>query len=104
MITGSIIADTQGAHGTCTRRHECVTVARMTDDVTPAQLRAKAEERLAPLGQRRIELLADLEAVEAELRPVVLDAVRVEVSFRRINALTALSTTTVGKWVRQAEE
>lgn len=72
----------------------------MTDDVTPAQLRARAEEKLRPLGQRRIRLLAELESLEAELRPVVREAVRVEVSQRKISAMTALSTTTIGKWVR----
>ena len=55
---------------------------------------------LRPLGQRRIDLLAQLEDVESQLRPVVREAVRVEVSQRRISALTALSTTTIGKWTR----
>ena len=73
----------------------------MPDDVTPAQLRAKAEDVLRPLGQRRIKLLAELEDVESQLRAVVREAVRVEVSQRRINALTGLSTTTIGKWTRE---
>lgn len=72
----------------------------MPDDVTPAQLRARAEEKLRPLGQRRIRLLAELEEVEQELRPIVQEAVRVEVSQRKISAMTALSTTTIGKWSR----
>ncbi|MGW0172062.1 hypothetical protein ACWDWT_43970 [Streptomyces sp. NPDC003343] len=73
----------------------------MPDDVTPAQLRAQAEDQLRPLGQRRIELLAELEQIESQLRPVVRNAVRVEVSQRRISALTGLSTTTIGKWTRE---
>jgi hypothetical protein len=72
----------------------------MTDDVTPAQLRAQAEEKVRPLGQRRIRLLTELEAVEAELRPAVRDAVRVEVSQRKLSTMTALSTTTIAKWGR----
>lgn len=83
------------------RYGERATLSHVTDDVTPARLRAQAEERLRPLGQRRIRLLAELEEVERELRPVVRDAVRVEVSQRRISALTALSTTTIGKWSRE---
>ena len=70
----------------------------MTDDVTPARLRAQAEGKVRPLGQRRIKLLADLEALEAELLPVVREAVRAEVSQRRLSAMTGLSTTTIAKW------
>lgn len=76
----------------------------MANDVTPAQLRARAEEKLRPLGERRIQMLADLEALEAELRPVIREAVRLEVSQRRISAMTALSTTTIGKWSREPAE
>lgn len=72
----------------------------MTDDVTPAQIRAQAEAKVRPLGQRRIKLLADLEALEDELRPVVREAVRVEVSQRKLSAMTGLSTTTIGKWAK----
>jgi Trp operon repressor len=53
------------------------------------------------LGQRRIRLLAELEEVESQLRPIVQEAVRVEVSQRKISAMTALSTTTIGKWSRE---
>lgn len=74
----------------------------MTDDVTPARLRAQAEEKVRPLGQRRIQLLAELEAIEAELRPVVREAVRAEVSQRKLSVMTALSTTTIAKWSRAA--
>jgi hypothetical protein len=73
----------------------------MPDDVTPAQLRARAEDQLRPLGQRRIELLGELDAIERQLRPAVREAVRVEVSQRRIKTLTGLSTTTIGKWTRE---
>jgi hypothetical protein len=76
----------------------------MTDDVTPAQLRAQAEAALTPVAQRRVRLLAELEECEAELLPLVQNAVRAEVSYRRIRSLSGLSATTIGKWVRQAEE
>jgi hypothetical protein len=50
------------------------------------------------LGQKRIKLLAELEAVEAELRPLVAEAVRMEVPYRRINELTAVSPNTARAW------
>jgi len=73
----------------------------VTNDVTPAQLRAQAEEELRPLGQRRIRLLTELEELESQLRPIVRKAVRAEVSQRKISVMTALSTTTIGKWSRE---
>lgn len=71
--------------------------------MTPAQLRAEAEAALKPLGQKRIRLLAQLEELEAELRPLVVHAVRMEVPFRRINELTAVSPNTAAAWRRKAE-
>jgi hypothetical protein len=85
-------------------RSDCSTVEHMTDDVTPAQLRAQAEAELAPVAQRRVRLLAELEECETELRPLVQRAVRAEVGYRRITALSGLSQSTIAKWVRQAEE
>lgn len=66
--------------------------------LTPAELRAQAEAALKPLGQRRIKLLAELEAVEEELRPLVATAVRMEVPYRRINELTAVAPNTARAW------
>jgi len=65
---------------------------------TPAELRAEAEVALKPLGQKRIRLLAQLEEVDRELRPLVVEAVRMEVPFRRINELTAISPNTARSW------
>lgn len=65
---------------------------------TPAELRAEAEAALHEPGRRRIRLLAELEAVEAELRPVVVTAVRMEVPYRRINELTAVAPNTARAW------
>lgn len=72
----------------------------MTDDTTPAQLRAQAEDELRPVAQRRVRLLAELEEVETELRPLVRKAVRHEVSYRKISALSGLSPTTIRAWTR----
>lgn len=67
-------------------------------DVTPAQLRARAEDELRPVAQRRLELLAELQEVETALRPLVRKAVRSEVSYRRISALSGLSPATIRAW------
>ena len=67
----------------------------MTENVTPAQLRALAEDELRPVAQRRVRILADLEECETELRPLVRKAVRAEVSYRRISALSGLSPATI---------
>jgi hypothetical protein len=65
---------------------------------TPAEMRAAAEAALSPLGQERIQLLARLEEIDGELQPLVLDALKVEVSERRIGQLTALARGTIRSW------
>lgn len=67
---------------------------------TPADLRAEAEAAIKPLGQKRIKLLAQLEEVEKELRPLVAEAVRMEVPYRRITDLTAVAPNTARAWAR----
>lgn len=68
---------------------------------SPAELRADAEKAITSPGQRRIRLLAQLEEVEEELRPLIAEAVRMEVPYRRINELTAVSPNTARAWSRQ---
>ena len=70
-------------------------------ELTPRMIRERAEEALRPVAQRRVELLAELEQVEQELRPLVQRAVSVEVSYRRISALSGLSPTTIRAWTRE---
>ncbi|MFD9173296.1 hypothetical protein ACWIGF_28520 [Streptomyces diastaticus] len=69
---------------------------------TPAQLRADAEQRLTPLGQRRLALLADLEQLDAQLRPEIVRARAVEVPIRRISELTTVSPNTIRAWAAGA--
>jgi hypothetical protein len=71
---------------------------------TPAELRAEAEAALREPGQRRIKLLAQLEALDAELRPLIREARRMEVPIRRITDLTAVAPNTVRAWARQDAE
>lgn len=71
---------------------------------TPAQLRAKAEEALRGPGQKRIKLLAQLDEVDAELRPLIAHAVTMEVPYRRINELTAVAPNTARAWHRASED
>lgn len=70
--------------------------------MTPAQLRAEAEKAITPLGQRRIKVLAQLDAIDAELRPLIARAVEVEVPFRRINELTAVAPNTARAWAKKS--
>ncbi|WP_423361561.1 hypothetical protein OH810_32040 [Streptomyces albidoflavus] len=63
--------------------------------MTPAEMRAAAEAALTPLGRERIRLLARLDEIDKELRPLVGTALRVEVPERRIGELTALARGTV---------
>ena len=65
---------------------------------TPAQLRADAEAKLREPGQRRIRLLAQLEELDRELRPLIAAAREVELPIRRITELTAVSPNTVRAW------
>ncbi|MFJ2923358.1 hypothetical protein [Streptomyces sp. NPDC087307] len=71
---------------------------------TPAQLRADAEAALTPLGRKRLRLLAQLEGLDVELRPVLVEAVRMEVPLRRIYELTGVSPNTSRAWRKAADE
>lgn len=71
---------------------------------SPAELRAEAEAALQPLGQKRIKLLAQLEEVDRELRPLIAEAVRMEVPYRRINELSAVSPNTARAWSKAEAE
>ena len=68
---------------------------------TPAQLRADAEATLTPLGQKRIRLLAQLDELDVQLRPLIQSARTVELPIRRITELTAVSPNTVRAWTRE---
>jgi hypothetical protein len=68
---------------------------------SPAELRADAEKAITPLGQKRIKLLAQLEEIDEELRPLVAEAVRMEVPYRRINELTAVAPNTARAWSKR---
>lgn len=71
---------------------------------TPAQLRAEAEKALTPLGQKRVRLLAQLEEIDRDLRPLIAEAVRMEVPYRRINELTAVAPNTARAWATKSTE
>lgn len=73
-------------------------------ELTPRMLRERAEEALRPVAQRRVELLAELEEIDRQLRPLVQKAVEAEVSYRRISSLSGLSPTTIRAWTRPGGE
>ncbi|MFJ6701120.1 hypothetical protein ACIQM4_34405 [Streptomyces sp. NPDC091272] len=65
---------------------------------TPAELRSAAEKALTAPGRRRIRLLAQLDALDAELRPLIQTARTMEVPLRRITELTGVAPNTVRAW------
>jgi hypothetical protein len=67
---------------------------------TPAQLRADAEATLRGPGQKRIKLLAQLDEIDAELRPLIAAAREVELPIRRITELTAVAPNTIRAWTK----
>ncbi|MFG2738450.1 hypothetical protein ACGFX7_26960 [Streptomyces harbinensis] len=66
--------------------------------MTPAQMRAQAEAALKPLGSKRIKLLAQIEEIDAQLKPLVRSARDVEVPFRRIAEITGVAPNTARAW------
>ncbi len=64
----------------------------------PEDRRAQAVRSLVEPGERRRGLAAELEQVEAELRPMVLEAVAAGVTYRRIAELSGISRATVARW------
>jgi hypothetical protein len=82
---------------------DCAKLTHMTD-MTPAKLRKAAEDALRPVGQRRVRLVTELEALDAELLPLVVSARQNEVSIRRISELTALAPGTIQAWMKRAEQ
>ncbi|NUV64988.1 hypothetical protein [Streptomyces sp. CAI-85] len=74
----------------------------MTQESTPAELRAAADEALRKPGARRQKIRKQLDEVEAELRPLIVRARLMEVPVRRVTALTGIAPGTVQKWAREA--
>ena len=66
--------------------------------VTPAELRAEAEAELAPLGEQRMKLLAQLDELDKRVRPAVIAAVDAELPLRRIQDLTGIAPNTARNW------
>lgn len=62
---------------------------------TVAEIRQAAEDKLRPIGERRLRLLAELEEIDRELWPLIIKARSAEVSLRRIQALTGVTPNTV---------
>lgn len=68
---------------------------------TPAQLRADAEAALMGPGQRRVRVMAQLDELDAELRPLIRAAREVELPLRRIHEITGVTPNTIRAWTRQ---
>lgn len=69
--------------------------------ITPAQLRAQAEDNLRDLGRQRLGLLAQLEEIDQELKPRIRAAREVELPYSRITTLTGVAPNTARAWVAE---
>ncbi|MFF3420985.1 hypothetical protein ACFYW9_41085 [Streptomyces sp. NPDC002698] len=67
----------------------------MNERQTPADLRAAAERSLVAPGKKRLKAVAALKALDAELEPLVVEALRNEVSALRISELTGIHRNTI---------
>jgi hypothetical protein len=74
----------------------------MTKRESIADIRADVVEKMTPLGQRRIALLAELGAVEQELKPLVAEALDLRITYREIYETTGVTANTVRDWWRKA--
>ncbi|MFK0105683.1 helix-turn-helix domain-containing protein [Streptomyces sp. NPDC091217] len=71
---------------------------------TPEDARAKAVRQLVEPGEERVRLAAELERLDARLRPLILEAVSAGVPYRRLAELTGISRATVARWGKSAEQ
>lgn len=71
---------------------------------TIEERRADVVRRLIAPGTKRIELIADLAEVEAIVRPLVIEAVELGLTTRRIGDLVGLTSAGVSKWVSKARQ
>jgi hypothetical protein len=65
---------------------------------TPEDARATAVRLLLEPGRERARLAAELERLDADLRPLVLGAIEAGVPYRRISELSGVSRATVARW------
>lgn len=80
------------------QRRPQVTISGPSAATTPEDARADAVRRLIEPGKQRLHLVAELETVDTALRPLVVEAVRAGVPYRRIAELTSISRATVARW------
>lgn len=70
---------------------------------TPEDLRRRAADALVDIGARRKRLLKELEELEEELRPLVVEAHRNEVTYVTITDRTGLAPWTIRRWTQNAK-
>jgi DNA-directed RNA polymerase specialized sigma24 family protein len=71
---------------------------------TPEDARAQAVRQLMEPGKERVRLAAELERLDTQLRPLVLEAIKAGVPTRRVAELTGISRATVARWGKHAEQ
>ncbi|MFF4604001.1 helix-turn-helix domain-containing protein [Streptomyces sp. NPDC001339] len=70
---------------------------------TPEDARAQAVRQLMEPGEERVRLSAELERLDAKLRPLILEAIEAGVPYRRVAELTGISRATVARWGKGGE-
>lgn len=70
------------------------------EDGSPEGQRAQAVRALMEPGRQRRRAAAELERLDAVLRPLVVSAAASGVPHRRIEELTGVSKATVGRWAK----
>ncbi len=61
-------------------------------------MRARALNALRPLGEERRKLVARKAKIDEELRPLVAEALRMEVPEREIQEETGIARNTIRQW------
>lgn len=68
----------------------------------PEEQRATALKRLAEIGQRRAQLLAEAERLITDLRTAAIEADQVGAKRSRISELAGVSSKTLYRWLADA--
>ena len=74
-----------------------------TAQATPEDRRALVVRKLAEPGRQRIRLAAELQDLDHQIRPLVVQAVVAGVPYRRIAELSGISRATVSRWVKDSD-
>lgn len=70
-------------------------------EITPEEQRADVVKRLRVPGERRASLATELARLDQTIKPLVQEAVRLGIPYRRVSELAGISRATVARWVAE---